>query len=111
MLPKPTGPSSKRTLLHKTFTLAEPIPRESEAHPCRKVAHNSQSKDGLTKTPTYVFTRFVITPVVEGQSSPLPCEPLTSQQEVSEWAELRLLQSVRAEVAVLEDFSGLETAL
>ncbi|CAL8088686.1 unnamed protein product [Prunus armeniaca] len=35
MLPKPTGPSSKRTLLHKTFTFAEPIPRESEAHPCR----------------------------------------------------------------------------
>ncbi|CAL2246885.1 unnamed protein product [Prunus armeniaca] len=31
--------------------------------------------------------------------------------EASEWAELQLLQSVRAEVAVLEDFSGLETVL
>ncbi|CAB4272365.1 unnamed protein product [Prunus armeniaca] len=30
---------------------------------------------------------------------------------VDVWAELRLLQSKRAEVAVLEDFSGLETAL
>ncbi|CAL2276899.1 unnamed protein product [Prunus armeniaca] len=31
--------------------------------------------------PISLFTRFAFTPVVEGQSSPLPCEPLTGQQE------------------------------
>ncbi|CAL8162935.1 unnamed protein product [Prunus armeniaca] len=44
-----------------------------------------ETNKSLTLHVEVLFTRFAFTPVVEGQSSPLPCEPLTGQQVSFLW--------------------------